>query len=80
LLAARLLLSVVGMTAGKQLDALAMACPSCGQSRVPPLSGSTLTIAWYACSCGHFWSARVRDGRPVTAAPAVAWAAAPPPQ
>ena len=54
------------MVAGKHLDALAMTCPSCGQVRVPPMAGSTLTIAWYACDCGHFWSARVRDGRPVS--------------
>lgn len=60
------------MTGGKGLDALAMACPSCGQPQVPPMSGSTMTIAWYACACGHFWSARVRDGRPVAAAPAPA--------
>ncbi|BCS34795.1 hypothetical protein TBR22_A40210 [Luteitalea sp. TBR-22] len=58
------------MSAGKRLDSLAMPCPSCGQSRVPPLAGSTLTIAWYACDCGHFWSARVRDGRPVSSPPA----------
>ena len=45
-----------------------MPCPSCGQLQVPPLTGSTFTIAWYACPCGHFWSARVRDGRPVVAA------------
>jgi hypothetical protein len=66
------------MTGGKQLDALAMACPSCGQPHVPPLSGSTLTIAWYACACGHFWSARVRDGRPVVAAPTMALPPPPP--
>jgi hypothetical protein len=54
-----------GMNAGKRLDGLAMPCPACGQARVPPLADSTLTIAWYACPCGHFWSARVRDGRPV---------------
>ena len=53
------------MTAGKPLEALAMACPSCGHLEVPPMPESTLTIAWYECSCGHFWSARVRDGRPV---------------
>ena len=57
------------MSAGKHLDALAMPCPSCGQAGVPPMAGSTLTIAWYACECGHFWSARVRDGRPVTSPP-----------
>lgn len=59
------------MNAGKRLDALAMPCPACGQPAVPPLPGSTLTIAWYACECGHFWSARVRDGRPVVGAPAL---------
>jgi len=53
------------MTLGQRVQALAMPCPSCGQPLVPPLPGSTLTIAWYACPCGHFWSARVRDGRPV---------------
>jgi transcription elongation factor Elf1 len=53
------------MSAGKRLDTLAMTCPACGQTQVPPLVGSTLTIAWYTCTCGHFWSARVRDGRPV---------------
>ncbi|WP_291988031.1 hypothetical protein [Luteitalea sp.] len=57
------------MNAGKRLDALAMTCPSCGQPQVPAMTGSTLTIAWYACGCGHFWSARVRDGRPVQGAP-----------
>ena len=57
------------MNAGKRLDGLAMPCPACGEPRVPPLAGSTLTIAWYACDCGHFWSARVRDGRPVAAGP-----------
>ncbi len=53
------------MTAGKRFDGLAMTCPACGQPRVLPLAGSTMTIAWYTCTCGHFWSARVRDGRPV---------------
>jgi hypothetical protein len=57
------------MAAGLRLEALAMACPVCGQAQVPPLTGSTLVIAWYACVCGHFWSARVRDGRPVVNAP-----------
>lgn len=57
------------MNAGKHLDALAMPCPACGRAGVPPMAGSTLTIAWYACDCGHFWSARVRDGRPVMGVP-----------
>lgn len=57
------------MSAGKRLDVLSMPCPACGHPLVPPLAGSTLTIAWYACTCGHFWSARVRDGRPVGGAP-----------
>ena len=57
-----------GVSARRHLDVLAMSCPSCGGEAVPPLAGSTLTIAWYACGCGHFWSARVRDGRPVPAA------------
>jgi hypothetical protein len=62
------------MTAGKPLDSLAMACPSCGHLEVPPLPESTLTIAWYECACGHFWSARVRDGRPVVSTTASALA------
>ncbi|AMY08090.1 hypothetical protein LuPra_01278 [Luteitalea pratensis] len=64
------------MTTGQRLQALAMTCPSCGQLLVPPLAGSTLTIAWYACPCGNFWSARVRDGRPVV--PALALPPRPP--
>lgn len=60
------------MNAGNCLDGLAMTCPACGQAHVPPMAGSTLTIAWYACRCGNFWSARVRDGRPVASAPPLA--------
>ena len=55
---------MTGMNAGR-LHELAMVCPACGKPHVPALAGSTLTVAWYACTCGHFWSARVRDGRPV---------------
>jgi len=53
------------MTAAKPLEALAMPCPACGRLHVLPLPESTLTIAWYVCPCSHFWSARIRDGRPV---------------
>ena len=43
-----------------------MECPECLEP-TEPLSGSTRLLAWYVCpSCGHFWSARVRDGGPVT--------------
>jgi hypothetical protein len=45
-----------------------MPCPVCGHVDVPALPDSTLTVAWYSCPCGHFWSARVRDGRPVVTA------------
>ena len=45
-----------------------MPCPVCGHIDVPALPDSTLTVAWYTCPCGHFWSARVRDLRPVIAA------------
>ena len=42
-----------------------MECPQCHE-RVEPLEGSTPVVAWYSCArCGHFWSARLRDGRPV---------------
>lgn len=41
-----------------------MACPHCAQ-RIKPLEGSTWVVAWYSCTqCGHYWSARLRDGRP----------------
>ncbi len=41
-----------------------MDCPHCHE-RIEPLEGSTPVIAWYSCrECGHFWSARLRDGRP----------------
>jgi hypothetical protein len=43
----------------------AMNCPHC-RERVEPLDGSTAVIAWYSCEhCGHFWSARLRNGQPV---------------
>jgi hypothetical protein len=30
------------------------------------MDGSTTILAWYSCRrCGEFWSARIRDGRPV---------------
>jgi hypothetical protein len=60
-----LIAETAAMNGGKHLQALAMTCPSCGRLAVPPMTGSTLTIAWYACECGHFWSARIRDGRPM---------------
>ena len=44
----------------------AMRCPRCNLDPVLPLEGSTLLVTWYRCQmCGHFWSAHVRDGRPV---------------
>lgn len=64
--AARLLLVERGMDGmPPRLERLHTSCPACARSGVPALPGSTLTIAWYACTCGHFWSARIRDGRPV---------------
>ena len=46
-----------------------MSCPECVEP-TPPLSGSSMILAWYLCSvCGHFWSARLRDGRPVVEIP-----------
>jgi hypothetical protein len=56
------------MGAQSLAEALAMPCPACGRMDVPALPDSTLTVAWYTCPCGHFWSARVRDRRPVVAA------------
>lgn len=49
-----------------QLPELArMPCPKCGRM-TEPLDGSTWIVAWYACGgCDEFWSARLRDGRPV---------------
>jgi hypothetical protein len=47
----------------------AMECPEC-VGLTAPLSGSTRLLAWYVCSsCGHFWSARVRDGCAVAELP-----------
>jgi hypothetical protein len=47
-----------------ELKPSSMVCPECG-TRTSPLSGSTWNLAWYTCyDCGHFWSARLRDGRP----------------
>ena len=44
----------------------AMPCPNCSLDSVQPMLGSTLIVAWYRCElCGYFWSARVRDGRPI---------------
>jgi hypothetical protein len=57
-----------GMDDGQRLEALAMECPSCGHPKVPATTDSTLIVAWYLCPCGHFWSARVRAGRPVVGA------------
>ena len=46
-----------------------MLCPECLEE-APPLSGSSLILAWYVCpQCDHFWSARIRDGRPVAEIP-----------
>jgi hypothetical protein len=46
-----------------------MSCPEC-VAPTPPLSGSSMILAWYLCSvCGHFWLARLRDGRPVVEIP-----------
>jgi hypothetical protein len=43
----------------------AMHCPACAEI-VEPLAGSTWFLTWYLCrQCDHFWSARIRDGRPV---------------
>jgi len=53
-----------------------MPCPKCQGDCPTPLSGSTFIIAWYRCNrCGHFWSARIKNGEPVSedeAMPAVA--------
>jgi hypothetical protein len=47
----------------------AMGCPEC-LGDTAPLSGSTPFLAWYVCAlCGHFWSARIRDGCPVAEVP-----------
>ena len=41
-----------------------MYCPLCGQW-VAPTADSTWVLAWYDCpSCGHQWSARIRNGQP----------------
>jgi transcription elongation factor Elf1 len=41
-----------------------MNCPLCGQWVVPTADG-TWVLAWYDCaSCGHAWSARIRNGQP----------------
>jgi hypothetical protein len=46
-----------------------MECPKC-LGHTEPLSGSTQLLTWYVCaSCGHFWSARIRDGSPVAEIP-----------
>jgi hypothetical protein len=51
------------------LAATAMSCPECLEE-APSLPGSTVVLAWYVCEgCGHFWSARVRNGRPVQEIP-----------
>lgn len=55
----------MSMKPGAPEDTRAMPCPACGRTGVAPLPDSTLTVAWYTCACGHFWSARVRDGRAV---------------
>jgi len=48
------------------LNEATMPCPKCQGDTPAPLSGSTFVIAWYRCNrCGHFWSARIRNGEPV---------------
>ena len=40
-------------------------CPHCGLPDVPAWPERSTVIAWFTCpSCGHDWSARVRNGRP----------------
>jgi hypothetical protein len=51
------------------LASIMMLCPECLEE-APPLPGSSLILAWYICpQCDHFWSARIRDGRPVAEIP-----------
>jgi len=41
-------------------------CPHCGMPDVPAWPERSGVIAWFTCpSCGHDWSARLRNGRPV---------------
>ena len=44
-----------------------MKCPECAED-VEPMRGSTWVLGWYRCpSCGHFWSAPIKDGKPIAA-------------
>ena len=41
-------------------------CPHCGLPDVSAWPERSAVIAWFTCpSCGHDWSARLRNGRPV---------------
>lgn len=41
-------------------------CPHCGLPDVPAWPERSAVVAWFTCpSCGHDWSARLRNGRPV---------------
>jgi hypothetical protein len=36
------------------------------------MPGSSWVVAWYTCdACSHYWSARLRNGRPVPDEPPV---------
>ena len=55
------------MTPTPRPVSLSMRCPHCGLADVAAGPERSEVIAWFTCpSCGHDWSARVRNGRPVT--------------
>lgn len=42
-----------------------MPCPGCEETAVQAAPDSSGVIAWFTCpTCGHDWSARLRNGRP----------------
>ena len=44
-----------------------MKCSECAEE-VEPMRGSSWVLAWYLCpSCDHFWSAPIKDGKPIAA-------------
>jgi hypothetical protein len=58
---------IFASAANMVLKEATMPCPNCQGDTPAPLSGSTFVIAWYRCNmCGHFWSAHIRNGEPVT--------------
>jgi len=56
----------MGMTRSLRPAILSMRCPHCGLSDVAAAPDRSGVIAWFTCPrCGHDWSARLRNGRPV---------------